>query len=191
MNYEPEINAEVRQVENFEHQTPIASDVEVHESRAELDIKPSINLNEQFDCGIEIPIVVIKRDEKTLIWQSIERKYDFHWDHYKKVTEIQVKSDYKDNTTLADILLLISQIKQTNGPLTHRPIAHLSQGGLNWNNQQTNAIETNISQNQYHNGNKPTRDPCNENIECNGANNISNNIPNRFNFPVYPPNSLK
>lgn len=191
MNYEQDINAEVRQVENFEHITPIASDAEVHESRAQLDIKPSINLNEQFDCGSEIPIVLIKRDEKTLIWQSIERKHDFHWDHYKKVAEIKVKSDYGGNTTLADILKQISQMKQTNAPLTHRPIAHLIQGGLNWNNPQTNAIETNISQNQYQNGNRQTDDPCYDNIECIDANNMPNNIPNRFNFPIYSPNSLK
>lgn len=134
---EREINAKVRQVENIEQKPPSIGG-ELQESRAQSDVKPSFNSNESDDCNTEIPIIVIKRDKKILIRHSIGQTNDFNWNHYKKVNEITVKSDYGVNLTLADILKQISQLKPTNTPLTYRRIPQLIQGNASNLNKTTN-----------------------------------------------------
>lgn len=173
---EVEINAKVREVEKFDVETS-SNGVELPVSHAE----PSIDLNETFECGAEIPVLVWKSDETTFIRKSIGQDNEIHWQQYRKVSEIKVKSEYGVDTTLADILQQISQINPSNKPLHYRPVGHLIQGGQNINNEQTLENETNISPN----------DSRQTGIQCDNNQSDDEHIPNRLNFPIYAPNVLQ
>lgn len=176
---EPKIDAKVRELEKFDLETSTRS-VEMHNSST----KSWIDSKEAFDCSAEIPILVIKSDQKTLIWRSNAHDNDIHWEQYRKVTEIQVNSEYGFHTTLADIFREISQKTATNIPLRYRPIADLVQGGQNnMNNEQTIENETNNS--HRINDNRQTGNEC-DNNRCSNA-----NVSNRLKFPIYAPNIFK
>lgn len=173
---EPDINGKVREVEKFDLETS-AKDVELLESLA----KPSIDPNEAFECGAEIPILVMKSDERTFIRRSIGRDDEIHWQLYRKVTDIKVKSEYGFDTTLANILERISKTHHFNETLRYRPDAYLIQGGQNSISEQT-TVENETNNSQKINDNRQTGNQC-DNNQC-GDENISN----RLNFPIYAPN---
>lgn len=169
--FDQETNAKVRGMNKFEVNNSVKS-VELHDPLGKVNVTPSISLNEQFDCGAEIPVLIINKDERTHIWRSTAHENDFHWDKYKKVSEMNIKTQFGVSRTLKEILAEISLKKDNNTPKRYRPVSSIVQGGLN--------IE------------KPTENKQNDKQKANDTSPIGNccddgSIKNRLNFPALIP----
>lgn len=174
-NFEQNINAEVREVNKFEVDNSEKS-VELHVPPGKVNITPSISRNEHFDCEAEMPILIVNKDNnRTYIWTSTAHvNDDFHWDKYKKVSEMNIKSEFGVNKTLKEILAEISRKKDNNTPKRYRPVSSIVQGG-------SNAIVE-----------KPMENQQNDKQKANDSRQFGNccddeSIKNRSNFPVLTP----
>lgn len=96
--------ADVRQVNEFE--TP-AKVEEILDTNANLNY----NRNEQFDCGPEIPIILLNNGEESLIMRSTGGNNNIHWNQYKKISEMRFKTKFGVDETLEQYLAKVSQSK--------------------------------------------------------------------------------
>lgn len=170
--FEQEINADVREVENFEREFP-AKIVEIMNPNNKFNFETPMD---QFDCGKEIPILLINNNELTYIMasKSADRDKDgIDWQLYKKVSQIKTVNRYGNNISLEQLLNDVSRPKESNAPKRYRPIASIVQGG-SINIEQ--AIRNNSTNEQKA---AQFQRNCNECDE--------ERIKTRPNFPVYAP----
>lgn len=166
-----EYPATVREVSDFNADTP-AKVVEIVDPNANLDLKPWFNPSEQFECGPEIPIVLVDKGKQTVIMRSTGSN-DFQWERYKKVSEMKIRTDYGYEKTLEQLLAEISQSKEPKAPLRFRPVPTMIQAGLD---------TTNVSRITNQQFNIVTQYQANP-ITCNPCEDES--VKTRPNFPAY------
>lgn len=167
-----EINAEVREVKEFEFETR-AKVVEIIDPINKF--KPFTDPIEKFDCDSEIPILLVNRGYEHFIMRTVNYNIKFSWELYPKVTETKVRSKFGFDTTLAQLLADASQAKETNAPRQFRPKPIIVQGGQSFNIDKPDENEPNS--NEVFNTN---RSKCNH-----GKDEKFNTKPK---FPVYAPN---
>lgn len=128
-----EIPAVVREISDFQAEIP-AKVIEIVDPNTNSNYKPWFNPIEHFDCEPEIPIVLLDKGQQTIIMRSSSGDgsgaNDFHWESYKKVSEMRIKSEYGYEKTLEQIFAEVTQMKESNIPLRFRPIPFIIQGGL-------------------------------------------------------------
>lgn len=124
VNFDQEINAKVREVNEFELET-LAKVVEIIDPY----FNSTIDAMERFECGPEIPILLVDKDKQNFIMRSNKRKNVFNWDLYQKVSDIKMRDKFGYETTLEQFLAEASQVKVTTAPLRYRPIPTMIQAG--------------------------------------------------------------
>lgn len=127
--FDQEINAKVREMNEFELETP-AKVVEIIDSHGKINFNPTIDAMERFECGPEIPVLLVDKDKQNFIMRSTSRENVFNWDQYQKVSDIIIRDEFGYETTLERMLAGISQVKKSNVPLRFRPVPSMIQGGL-------------------------------------------------------------
>lgn len=170
-----EFPATVREVSDFNAETP-AKVVEIVDPNANLNLKPWFNPSEQFECGPEIPIVLVDKGKETVIMRSTA-SHDLQWDRYKKVSEMKIRTEYGYEKTLEQLLAEISQSKAPTAPLRFRPVPTMIQAGFNATNVNPVTSQPINSVTQYQ-GNRSTCNPCGD-----------ESVKTRPNFPAYAPES--
>lgn len=172
---DPEIPADVREISDFQEEIP-AKVVEIVDPNANSVYKPWFNPIEHFDCGPEIPIVLLDKGQQTVIMRSSNGgggANDFHWESYKKVSEMRIKSEYGYEKTLEQLFAEVSQMKESNTPLRFRPVPIIIQGGLGVSNVKPVTNEQINNETQSH-INRSSCNPCEDET-----------AKTRPNFPVY------
>lgn len=168
-----EIRAVVREVSDFQAEYP-AKVVEIVDANANLNYKPLLHPIEHYECGPEIPIVLVDKGIQTIIMRSAGDVNDFQWERYKKVSEMKIKSQYGEyEKTLAQLLAEVSQMKETKAPLRFRPVPTIIQGGQDVTSTKPVTIQqfNNITQSSVK---QSTCNPCED-----------DSVKTRPNFPVY------
>lgn len=167
-----EIKANVREVNESELETP-AKVVEIVDPIAKS--QPFPNAMEQFDCDPEIPILVVNKNKVNFIMRTRNRKIDFNWDLYPKVSEIKFKNKFGIDTTLEQLLIDVSQAKATNTPKQFRPKPFIIHGGPNVDINEPTVNET--IEREAFSVNGSTCNPCND-----------QHFQTKPKFPVFAPN---
>lgn len=175
VHYEQEIQAAVRQVNDFEYEFP-AKVIEVinpfKESNHKTPFMEDINCNTE-----EIPIILMNNDEFAYIMTSSstnQNKGVVDWNRYIKVSETKTVNRYGYNITLEELLNDISKPKRIEAPIRRPPVASIVQGGL-----------SSVEQNPLHNHSIHDKKPDSNQHNCTGCDEKS--IKFRPNFPFYAP----
>lgn len=169
-----EINADVREVKESELETP-GKVVEIVDPIAKSH-PHSDAIMEKFDCDPETPILMINKDKLDFITRTVNRKIDFSWDLYPKVSEIKFKNKFGIDTSLQQLLNEVSQAKATNTPHRFRPKPFIIQGGPSDDINEPTTVSEPI-EHETSSVNASTRNPCND-----------EHFKTKPNFPVYSPN---
>ncbi|XP_031626813.1 uncharacterized protein LOC116343066 [Contarinia nasturtii] len=169
--FDAEIMADVRQVNEFETPAKV-------EEIVDASVNSNYNRNEQFECGPEIPILLLNNGKQSLIMRSTDGSNVIQWNQYKKVSEMRIKTKYGVDESLAEFLAQVSQMKESNTPKRYRPMPPTMVQG-SWNETITQPIANKQINRETSKTAQSTCNQCDDDAET--------DVKNRPHFPISTP----